>query len=62
MKNRFIAWLELVMQSATRTESGSSVGRARVRIHESLEQLGGLEKIAVNPKEWMVSQATRSCI
>ena len=29
--------------------------RSGVRIHESLEQLGGIEKIAVNPKEWMVS-------
>ena len=32
--------------------------RSGVRIHESLEQLGGLEKIVVNPKDWMVSDDT----
>lgn len=32
--------------------------RSGRRIHEHLEQLGGLEKIVVNPRKWMVSDDT----
>lgn len=32
--------------------------RSGQRIHEELEKLGGLEKISVNPRDWMVSDDT----
>lgn len=32
--------------------------RSGLRIHEDLEQLGGLDKIVVNPRGWMVSDDT----
>ncbi len=60
MKQRFDACMVL---SGTGDAIGYKNGswefcRSGQRIHEELEKLGVLEKISVNPRDWMVSDDT----